>query len=366
MTVTRPSPYLQSTGDYKVSPLVKRLADLNHRLSILDKTITTSESYKKAGPIEYRLKRFVAMLAKWDISQFNTFFKGRLALPSNPMGMLLFILFPCVVGSRVLRARERDKSGVETGDVLRRDIMTLIPFVFLLPALVNLINTLKQKRDGINMVHKLDPRDILPKAYGYSDIANAYDLNNGRKIAALIAEGNGKGLKRSVHNLLSMYENALRGIPGSEAALEAYRNFVKTISEMAAKGEALKGTMDEPKTEQLLRSLGEKAYDEMTQARKIYDALGSALGADNTAAGRKLQAKFSKNTKLLPEYKNALVHYAKMKRLPGDLLSILLTVVAIGYAPVAFNDYLHNRRLAHLRQNKANPFSGVQDAKKTG
>lgn len=362
MSVTSTSPYLQSTGDYKVSPFVKRVADITHRFDSLDSTIKSSQSYKNSGPISYRLKRFGAMLTQWDIGHFNTFFKGRLALPDNPMGMLLFILFPIVIGSRVLRAHQRDKSGVEVGDVLRRDIMTLIPFVFLAPALVNLINSQKQKRDGINLTRKLDPRDIIPKAYSYSELANAFDLNSAKKIEALIAEGNGKGMSQAAQKTLSMYENVLSSKSEGESVLAPYREYVRKVREMAAEGEVLKGTMNKPKTSAKLKRLSESAYADMLKAQEALDDLGTTLVRSSASNARKKTAKYTKNVRYLPEFSNSLVQYAKMKRLPGDLLSITLTVVAMGYAPVAFNDYLSRKRLARMRQQPANPFQQAAKA----
>ena len=364
MSVTSTSPYLQSTGDYKVSPFVRRVADITHRFDSLDSTIKGSQSYKNSGPISYRLKRFGAMLTQWDIGHFNTFFKGRVALPDNPMGMLLFILFPAVIGSRVLRAHQRDKSGVEVGDVLRRDIMTLIPFVFLAPALVNLINSQKQKRDGVNLTRKLDPRDIIPKAYSYSELGNAFDLNNAKKLEALVAEGNGRGLKKASENTLKMYENVLGTMPEGNEILNPYRRFVKTVSEMTAEAEVLKCTQDNPKTSALLKRLSESAYEDMSHAQKMFNDLGAPLlEGTQVAEGRRSLYKFSKNIRHLPSFSNALVQYAKMKRLPGDLLSITLTVVAMGYAPVAFNDYLSRKRLERMRnQQSANPFQQVAKA----
>ncbi|MEB3286749.1 MAG: hypothetical protein VKJ04_04540 [Vampirovibrionales bacterium] len=343
------SPYNHTGGNTTVSSTTRKLANVLHRLDTFPERITSGDKFKKAGPLEYRLRRFIAMLGKWDVDTMNTFFKGRLSIPSNPIGLLLFVLFPIVIGARAFQAHRRDKTGTEVGDVLRRDITTLTLFVFMMPVVVNIINTLKQKRDGLNLTKKADPRDLVPHAYKYGQLADAFDLNNAGKLEAIIAEGNGKGFERASQKSLKMYQNLLADVDGGQATVEHYQKFVDTVKEMAAEGERLAGSVDAPKTNTRLQALSKAAYAHMEKAQETLTKLNTLISVDDSAIGEKLSAAYFKNKKNIPPFKEGLIHYAKMRRLPADLFSFAATAFLMGWAPVAFNNYLSRRRLEKIK-----------------
>ncbi|WP_373532895.1 hypothetical protein [Vampirovibrio sp.] len=285
-----------------------------------------------------------------DFSSFTNVSVGKFKtlLAEPPKLPLLLLLYPGTVGPRLYRAYQRGKENNdyrEMGDVLRRDVTAITLFVFALSPVVNGISRFVQQVKGVNLVK--DGGGVL----SYSDFRN-YEIDTPKALWQLVKEGNGNGLKNAINALkddgLTEKYHALN--PAKKAD---YANTLKTlkrevaqfVDEFSPEKYKLpeKGTPAEKQlAEKLPIDKAKTVYKSFDQAQQdIVDILEHCAknGCEN---GSREVLEIAKN--LQGQAKGALKHFAKVHRLPADMVSFALMIGAIGWAPMAFNGWWNKRQ----------------------
>lgn len=273
-----------------------------------------------------------------DFSHFTNVSVGKLKtlLAEPPKLPLLLLLYPGTVGPRLYRAYQRGKENNdyrEMGDVMRRDVTAITMFVFALSPLVNWTSKQVQKIKGVNLVNK--DGGVL----SYSDFRN-YEIDSATALWQLVKEGNGVGLKNAInalkdHGLTEKYLALNPKKPHNYA--EILKNLKREVSQF----------VDDfnPETynaaEQGEKLPIDKAKDVYVQFTKAEDAVYAALKKGGKKDSKEVM-EIAKN--LRGQTKGALKHYAKVHRLPADVLSFAVLVGLIGWAPMAFNGWWNKRQ----------------------
>jgi gas vesicle protein len=274
-----------------------------------------------------------------DFSHFTSVSLGKFKtmLADPPRLPLLLLLYPGTVGPRLYRAYQRGKENNdyrEMGDVLRRDVTAITMFVFALAPLVNNTSKLVQKIKGVNLVNK--DGGVL----SYSDFRN-YEIDSAKALWQLVKEGNGVGLKNAINNLKD------QGLTEKHKALnpkithnyaDILKNLKREVSQFVEDFNPEKYKVADEKAEELAISKAEKVYKHFTEAE---DAVFAAL-QEGGKKGSKEVMEIAKN--LQGQAKGALKYYAKVHRLPADVLSFAVLVGLIGWAPMAFNAWWNKRQ----------------------
>lgn len=291
------------------------------------------------------VSRFIGNQLKSDFSQYTSISVGRFKtlLAEPPRLPLLLLLYPGTVGPRLYRAYQRGKENNdfrEMGDVLRRDLTAITLFVFALAPLVYGVSKFTQGRTGVNLVK--------PKEGGvlsYSDFRN-YKIDNPQALWQVVKEGNGKGLQNAVEALNDGgLQKAIEALNNSDLqkAIKALNN--PNLKKEASVSEALN---------QLKQSVKEfvKAHapkpDVTIDEKAALDAAAKTFGEFETVeksvkealnlgkeSGSKQILKIA--THLQGQAKGALENYAKVRRLPSDMLSFAVLIGAIGWFPMWIN-----------------------------
>lgn len=349
-----------SNNTYPVSGMTQKLASASDKFFSFADNVAGGEKLAASGPVMKRLRKIAAMFLDYDYKEVHTLGK-RVKVVEPPIGALMLLLYPFTVGPRLYRAKQRDPSGVEFMDVIRRDMTAITIFLFLLKPLTNALNTVKQKWDGLKLVEKNTNKvskggDLIGKIFTYKQFDDYYHLSSANQLEAIVAEGNGKALENAVNRLHKNYMEVMdqfKGLNGEKETREALTKFKNTIGELVAEhkvldksGEALSNTKIQNKAQQ--------AFTEMLETKTHYKVLAHEIEA---TAGNKGINKLGKMVGRLANLEEVLSKYAKGKRLPVDMLAFGLVVGAIGWFPVWFNDVLSRKRkteeAAKLRASNA-------------
>lgn len=323
-------PQVQTT--YAVKPNTVKLSNLFTRFFEWVGTVASPDKLQKAGFIGRRLRRFGAMVFDFDTRKIH--YVKNMAIVEPSIGTIILLLYPFTIAPRLYRAIKRDPSGTEAKDVLRRDLTAISIFLFMLPPLVNLSNTLKEKRDKLKLVSR-DKTSLLGKVFSYTQFENNYRITSPAVLEALVATGNGEGLRRAAERIFKDYKTALADIEGSQTVLKQIRDYQDKIDQMLL----------EPAGSPKIKGLAEEAFKKLGRAQEIYDTQFEKLAKLNAPANRKLLSQFSKTDTLLPRLTDMVGHYAKMKRLPIDIASFITVVSLIGWFPVWLNSQLSKKRV---------------------
>jgi hypothetical protein len=293
------------------------------------KRTTGSKGQKLMAAIAKKVGGFLKEAVTFDHNVFHNFSirgKNLFRVATPPMGIMLWYLYPFTIVPRLYRARQR---GMENGqndmrgfwDVLRRDGIAITFLMFLLHPLQYAMNRfIMEPLAGLRLVDR-DTAETLP----YARMKN-YRIDSPKALLALLESGNGKGVRKAV-DLLSKRGLFEMGGEALKAEVEAIQQKMPGLIqqvEQAAKGGDAAGRS---KT----LALAEEVFQHFENGENhLKDVLQKAK-----AVGEPKLVKLAE--KLQGEVKDVVVKFAERRRLPSDVLSILLCVVAIGWFPVWFN-----------------------------
>lgn len=297
-----------------------------------------------SGKVAKWLKKEAKLAFDYDYSHFAKMDMGKVKslLAEPPKGALLFLLYPATVGPRIYAAYQRGKKENdyrEIWDIVRRDIPAITLFVYALPVIVRSLGGMTQKLSGVKLV---DPKS--EQVLSYSQLQN-YHIENPKVLQAILNEKSGSGLKHAVDKL---HDNGLEklGFPEVSQALKALKESVhKLVAEHGAKKDVAKlaettfGHFDA--ADKAVKTTLEKAY---------VNGANQALNAAKDLQG---------------EIKGALKNYAKVRRLPSDVVSFAIIIGLIGWFPVWFNNLWNKRQFEKKQAEKAahqNPPQPVNQA----
>lgn len=248
--------------------------------------------------------------------------------PRPPMGAMMLWLYPGTILPRALRGYERGKENGgdyrEVFDVLRRDLMAITIFVFMLDPLVEKLNKLKQKFDGLEIVDRGKRKDAL-LTYRQFD---HYKLVNKQVLIRLLEEGNGKGLLKAVREML--HERGLEKQVGSTALSKHVTALKQMIPDLIAAHE--RGDL----------AAREKLAGYIIQHVKAADALTEEAYEKAKLGGTPKMVK--QLEKLRGSFEGIVKQYAKTRRLPADVLAFGIVVAALGWFPVWLNSLWNRKR----------------------
>lgn len=285
-----------------------------------------------SGKASKWLKKEAKLAFDYDYSHFAKMDIGKIKslLAEPPKGALLFLLYPATVGPRIYAAYERGKKENdyrEIWDIVRRDIPAITLFVYALPIIVRSLGGMTQKMSGVKLV---DPKS--EQVLSYSQLQN-YHIENAKVLQAILDEKSGQGLKSAVDKL---HDNGLSklGFPELAKNLQSLKASVhKLVAEHDAKKDISKlaeTTFNHfDKADHTVKATLEKAYES-----------GSAQALN---AAKELQG----------EIKGVLKNYAKVRRLPSDVVSFAIIIGLIGWFPVWFNNLWNKRQFEKRQAEKA-------------
>jgi hypothetical protein len=284
-------------------------------------------------------------------AEVNGRFKTLIAEP--PRGALLFLLYPCTVGPRLYRAYQRGRKENdyrEVGDVLRRDLTAITFFVF---ALAPIVKGLSKVVENVSKVNLLDKNS--GQVLRYSQFRN-YELDTPHVLKAILAEGNGQGLRSAVENLsakasgkdtdlakiIQKIRTAVCGVKDPVTGKTKVPGLVEAYENALAKQDSKLPLHIRAK--QALASIDniDNVAEDIIRNFKSADALREGLEETARQAGATKLAGAAKN--MQGEFTGALKKYAKVRRLPSDVVSFLAVVGLIGWFPVWFNSVWNKRQ----------------------
>lgn len=283
-----------------------------------------------AGGLVQRLgnftHKFVMDYEFRDVTDINIGKKRLFAAPSPPKGAVLLWLFPGTILARAIRAYQRGEENGgdyrEVFDVLRRDLLAVTLFVFLMDPLVVRLNKFKQKFDGLEIVERSNNALLTYRQF------DNYKLVNKQVLIRLLEEGNGKGLLKAVREML--HERGLEKQVGS--------------TDMAKHVTALKQLFPELVAAHDRKDLAarEKLAGEIINHIKSADALTNEAYEKARLGGTPKMVK--QLEKLQGGFEGLVRQYAKTRRLPADMLAFGIVVAVLGFLPVWFNSLWNKKR----------------------
>ncbi len=276
-------------------------------------------------------------LFDYDYREFPRVALGKFSFPlaAPPKGALLLLLYPGTVIPRLYRAYQRGKENNdyrEMGDVLRRDLTAITLFVFALGPVVKALSWCTQNLSGVKL---LDPsgNGVLK----YSQFKN-YEIDGPGALKAILAEGNGHALRAAVNGL---HDRGLSAVSGKHA-----EGFAQEIEKIKASVSDLVKDFDahnpgQPKTLKWPAALDDRAKN-IHESFKAIEAKREAVLNVARASGSGEMVKVAE--KMKGEFTGVLQNYAKVRRLPADLISFGIMVGAIGYLPMWVNTEWNKRQ----------------------
>lgn len=290
-------------------------------------------------------------LVDYDYREFPGLVLGKYRIPLSepPKGALLLLLYPVTVGSRLYRAYQRGKKNNdyrEMGDVLRRDLTAITLFVFALGPVVQKLSGLTERLTGVKL---LDPKS--GQVLKYSQFKN-YRIDNEATLKAILTEGNGHALIKAVDGLHDRGLESKYGKKDLAEAITKIQSSVKTLvnefdKHHATNSAGQKAWPTDKAVQKNLDALVKETFGHFDAAEKIRtDAVNEAK-----KGGSAEMAKIA--TKMEGEFKGVLQNYAKVRRLPSDLISFAILVGAIGYLPMWVNTQWNQRQFDKKMATKA-------------
>ncbi|MBY0404861.1 MAG: hypothetical protein K2X66_13255 [Cyanobacteria bacterium] len=287
-------------------------ANENESLGILQKL--NNGFYRTLGWIgkkltDYDYKEFPSVLGKFKVSE-------------PPIGALILLLYPFTVGPRLYRAAKRDSR--EVGDVLRRDLTAITIFLFALKPIINFMNSIKGKIDGLHLVDPSKVEGQSGKVFTYERLAKNLYIENPEILKALFKTDNGKALLNAAKNL---HDGGLSkfGETRLNETIVAFNQKLNQLSQGIANN--LPG-MDE---------VAKEAFGHLEQMDVLRN---EAIAAVKKGGSSEVVGMMGK----LPEFKAFFARFAKTRRLPIDVISFLAVCVGIGWFPVWFNDQWNRKQ----------------------
>lgn len=272
-----------------------------------------------------KLSGFIGNQLKSDFSQYTSVSLGRFKtlLAEPPRLPLLLLLYPGTVGPRLYRAYQRGKENNdfrEMADVLRRDLTAITLFVFALAPLVYGVSKFTQSRTGVNLVKPKEGAVL-----SYSDFRN-YKIDSPQALWQVVKEGNGEGLEKAINHLNDGGLKEKHGLSKVSDALEQLKQGVKNFVANHA---------PRPGAARIDESAVSKAAQETFEKFETVDTCLKEVLDQGKESGSKQILKIATN--LQGQAKGALENYAKVRRLPSDMLSFGVLIAFIGWFPMWFN-----------------------------
>ncbi len=286
----------------------------------------------QSGRVSKWIKKEAKAAFDYDFSHFAKLDMGKVKslLAEPPKGALLLLLYPATVGPRMYRAYQRGKEENdyrEVWDVVRRDIPAITLFVYALPIIVRSLSGLVQKKSKVNLIDSHSDQVLA-----YSQFKNYY-IENEKILRGILAEGSGQGLKKAVN---ALHDNGLSKLlphkPQFTNELKALKEAVNKLVDSYKHD--VPGHAESPE----IQKLAEQAFSKFTSAdNAAKQALTHAYEAGSRqamTAARNMQG----------EIKGVLQNYAKVRRLPSDMVSFAIIIGLIGWFPVWFNNIWNQRQ----------------------
>lgn len=295
----------------------------------------------KMSPLDWLVKRtgnfskqFLLNHEYQDVTDITVGRKRLFTAALPPKGAMVLWLFPGTILPRALRAYERGKENGgdyrEVGDVLRRDFTAITLVLFMLDPLLERLNKIKQKFDGLEIVDRQ-----THKVLTYRQFDN-YKLVNKQVLIRLLEEGNGRGLLKAAREML--HERGLERQVGSTALAKHVAALKQMIPELVAAHDRGDHATRERLAEQVIKHI------------KDADALTADAYEKARLGGTPKMVKQLEN--LQGSFENIVKQYAKTRRLPIDILGFAIMVGLIGFAPVWFNSIWNKLRFEKKLQEE--------------
>lgn len=340
--MTTPVQFGLSSNMMAGSGVTARTARLTERFLSTSGKLVAEQKMAKSNFFTAKLRRMASQLFSYDF--VDTRAVGRFTIVDPPFGSVLFWMYPVVTTSRYIRSAIRDKinnTEVEKGDSLRRDLSSITLFIFGVPPLKNLLTRLNQKISGMRLANPAGKGLLSGPAFGYQQMTDCLTYTRPEVLEAIITDGNGKGVEKALKRLHKYYSLVLQkqGLATQEQDVLNKITQAKEKITAAVREQHSTGLRRTPKVTELTH----EAFDILNNAQADFTRLKSLV-----AQGEGFNKMFKPAHRLLRGFgmKDAVADFAKMKRMPADLIAFLTVVVALGWFPVWFNDLLSRKRRA--------------------
>lgn len=340
-----PQQYGLSGMDKTFYRLAKSFSEIPDRIDRKVEQLSTSGNGaggRIRNGIVRQIGNFFKTVFDYDYRQFfqlNFKDKIRFLISEPPIGALMFLLFPATIIPRLLRAQERGKKNNdnrEFADILRRDLLTITTFLFMLNPLLNLLNKIKQKTSGLQLVD-----EKTNKTLNYFQFRN-YEITGPHILEALLKSNSGKGLEKA---LVETVDRTLLTLPDGEKLLSLTMQDVKSGK---VQNDFTKKLIELKQGIRELVAAHARGGDIKAESQRVFKLVEKCNIAVNKVIEDLQNNNASKDLikqamKHKDAFKDAVVNRAKRGRLPQDLLGLALVVLAIGWFPTWFNG-LWNRK----------------------
>jgi hypothetical protein len=275
-----------------------------------------------------RALQFANLWTRYDYHTFSPVKLGPLQfkVAAPPLGALMLLLLPCTVGPRVDRAYQRGKKNNdcrEVGDIIRRDIPSILFLIFALEAVGRRMCKLVSKSQNIQLLNP-EGSHVL----NYSQLRN-YRIDSPKALEAIIAEKNGKALVKAVHGL---DDRGLAKLTGDTRLANCLNDLKKNVETLVndVDQHGLKGDEATKRYAAVF-----KKFEHAENARKeLLNHVMKSGSSESLRAARDLQGEFT----------GVLEKFAKRWRLPSDILSFGIVLFLIGWLPVWLNSIWNKYR----------------------
>ncbi len=253
---------------------------------------------------------------------FKTHLKvGKMHIAQPPIGAFTFMILPMTIVPRLNQARKRAAEGddSEFGDILRRDILTLITMLYALDPLKKLLTRKVQEKVGLRLMGDGD-------IYNPADTKLYYKLDSPQTLATILQQK-----EHNAQNIVGALKRTLKPwldthLISDSADIKQVLNELNTTLDTLSEATKTNATR---KVNTLSKTIFEKMQFLETWRLDRMKGLGPEISS-----------KFS----LLPSLPESLVHYADRVRLPISVVSFALVAIGIGWFPVWFNKWWHDKK----------------------
>lgn len=289
---------------------------------------------RKAGPIGRRFWYFMSKFAlDADFRETPVVSLGKrvFKIIEPPKAALLLLLYPFTIGPRLAQAAKRDPSGTEVKDILRRDMMAITIFLFLLGPMVNMLGSMLEKTTGGLKLNEKDPGELFGRLFSLSRLEKTYTVGNAQQLRAIIENGGEEGMKTALKKLKGYYSGMLGKLPDGPQVLDKLDLFETRLNEaIAAKNDPAR-----------FEKLTDDAYKIL---ERVEGTFSRVLKHHSETKGVPWAIKKFGAAKVLPNARDFVSHYAKLKTLPAHIIGFATVVLAIGWFPVWLNDLLSRKK----------------------
>jgi hypothetical protein len=285
-------------------------------------------------------------MSSWDFNDFRVANIGPLSakLAEIAPAQLMVWMYAFTIVPRAFRAYQRGKERNdfrEVGDCLRRDIPGITIFLFGLKPIVRNMTKLQERLSGVKLVAD---NEVLK----YSQLAQNYYIDNANSLIAIMRDGNEQGMKKAVDRIYdaglskgiqrNWFARALDSLTGKAPAVVQDSRIATLIDqEFKPSMESFMKAYAEAKGRVGIHAVHEDGA--VRQAAEKAVGILSKMEGIRSDLAKNARPEVQNLLKSVPKFKEFFARHAKMQRVPIDVISFAAVSVAIGWLPVAFNDW---------------------------